>query len=177
MCPRFELQANLNYLIVCVDQAAVKNDASYVLLRKDLVLKLQFEYELWCPFTESFAPIPPGIKQKGSMEDARDSRIKMQEKMLGFVPQSRRLLSIFKDSPRKRGQPDATKVRANHRFFFKELTTAMNEIYIAEYAVSDKVWKRREKIRATIEHLVSTSNEFPVGTKVAVFGSSANGFG
>jgi hypothetical protein len=96
----------------------------------------------------------------------------MQEKLLGFVPQSRQILSIIKDSPRKRGQPDATKVR-----FFKELTTAMNEIYIAEYAVLDTVWKRREKIRATIEHLVSTSNEFPVGTKVAVFGSSANGFG
>ena len=158
--------------MICVDQAAVTNDASHVLLRKDLLSKLQFEYELWCPITESFAPLPPGIKQKGSMKDARDSRIKMQENFLGFVPESRQILSIIKDSPRKRGQPDATKVR-----FFKKLTTAMNEIYIAEYAVSDKVWKRREKIRATIEHLVSTSNEFPVGTKVAVFGSSANGFG
>ena len=53
----------------------------------------------------------------------------------------------------------------------------MKEIYNAEYAVSDKVWQRREKIRVSIEHIVSSSSEFPVGTKVAVFGSSANGFG
>jgi hypothetical protein len=157
--------------MLCVEQAAATNEASHLLLKRDLMLKLQLEYELWCPFTESFAPLPPGVTShnilKASVEDCRESRSKMQEQILGFIPQSRRVLSIAKDH----------RSRANHRKIFKDLTFAMNELYIAEYAVSEKVWKRREKIRAFIEHLVSTSDEFPVGTKVAVFGSSANGFG
>ena len=53
----------------------------------------------------------------------------------------------------------------------------MTEIYQNEYAVSDQVTKRRENVRASIELIVSNSGEFPVGTKVVVFGSSANGFG
>ena len=165
-----DFSAKLNFLMACVNQAAVSNDASHVLLKRDLVFKLQLEYELWCPFTESFAPYPPGIQRhtllKASIEDCRESRFKMQENSLGFVPQSRRILSVAK------GQ-----FRANHRKVFKELTTAMNELYISEYAVGEKVWKRREKIRAYIEYLVTTSNNFPTSTKVAVFGSSANGFG
>jgi hypothetical protein len=151
-------------------QAAVTNDASHLLLKHNLLSKLQLEYELWCPFTESFAPYPQGIERhtnlKATLEDCRESRCRMQEKILGFVPKSRRILSVAKGP-----------FRANHRKIFKELTTAMNELYISDYAVSDKVWKRREQIRASIEHLVSTSKKFPVGTKVAVFGSSANGFG
>ena len=69
------------------------------------------------------------------------------------------------------------KWKQSGRNFFKELSSSMAELYLHEYAVSDKVWKRREMVRASVERVVSTSGEFPPGTKVAVFGSSANGFG
>lgn len=166
-------------------KAAVSNNASYVLLKRDLLSKIQLEYELWCPLTEAFAPniyaskkgsklgLPgdvsafPNPVGKGNVKKCDESRIKMQEQVLGFIPQSRTVLPSAKGYQWK-------KVGRN---FFKELSSAMNDIYLHEYAVSDKVWKRREKVRATIEGIVSKSGEFPVGTKVAVFGSSANGFG
>ena len=53
----------------------------------------------------------------------------------------------------------------------------MNTLYVEEYAVSTKIYRRRENVRAGIENIVAASGAFPEGTKVMVFGSSANGFG
>ncbi len=149
-------------------------------MKRDLLCKIQLEYELWSPLSEAFAPNPyaktdmPGdiAGYPKSWHDehitiCRESRSKMQKQVLGFTPESRPILMSSKQYQWKK----------NGRNFFKELSSAMNDLYQEEYAVSDKVWKRREKVRATIEHIVSTSGDFPPGTKVAVFGSSANGFG
>ena len=155
-----------------------------MLLKRDILSKMKLEYELWCPLTESFAPNPfAKAKDNNSLisldlssfptsaENAvlkcQESRRKLQAEALGFIPQSRPILPSAKEYRWKK----------NNRNLFKELSSAMTEVYQNEYAVSDQVLKRREKVRASIELIVSNSGEFPSGTKVVVFGSSANGFG
>ena len=145
---------------------------------------MKLEYELWCPLTESFAPNPfAKVKDDESFVSidlssfptsagnallkCQESRHLMQKEVLGFIPQSRPILPSAKEYRWKK----------NNRNFFNEVSSAMNEIYQNEYAVSDQVMKRRENVRASIELIVSSSGEFPSGTKVVVFGSSANGFG
>ncbi len=163
----------------------MSNDTIHVLLKRELLSKINLEFELWCPLTESFAPNPYSKKNDDAnntpidlsslpnsvgsvvVKMCRDSRHNMQKQNLGFIPQSRLILPSAKEYQWKR----------HNRNLFKELSSAMNEIYQAEYAVSDQVLKRREKVRASIELIVSKSGEFPLGTKVVVFGSSANGFG
>ena len=83
----------------------------------------------------------------------------MQTQVLGFVPR----FDTVKEGSRIS--------------CLNELSKVVNKLYIDEYAVSDKVFRRRERVRLGIESVVSASGAFPVGTKVAVFGSSANGFG
>mmetsp|Transcript_14111 Transcript_14111/g.30664 ORF Transcript_14111/g.30664 Transcript_14111/m.30664 type:complete len:1304 (+) Transcript_14111:121-4032(+) len=170
--------------------AAVTNSATQLLLKRDIMAKLRLEYDLWCPLTESFAPNPfvaaddelsrlpgdvaayPHNVTKDHDRMCRESCAKMQEQVLGFVPKGR--TSLGKEIAARHRRHRQQKKRPD---FFKELSSAMSELYYAEYEVSDKVWKRREKVRATVEVIVSRSPEFPPGTKVAVFGSSANGFG
>jgi len=172
------------------EQAAVTNSATQLLLKRDIMAKLRLEYDLWCPLTESFAPNPfvaaddelsrlpgdvaayPHNVTKDHDRMCRESCAKMQEQVLGFVPKGR--TSLGKEIAARHRRHRQQKKRPD---FFKELSSAMSELYYAEYEVSDKVWKRREKVRATVEVIVSRSAEFPPGTKVAVFGSSANGFG
>ncbi|KAL7536174.1 hypothetical protein ACHAXR_006955, partial [Thalassiosira sp. AJA248-18] len=167
-------------------KAAVTNEANQLLLKRDILSKIRLEYDLWCPLKESFAPNPfvatndeaskfpgdvsafPQSIVKEHVKKCLDARSKMQEQLLGFVPISSRPTLL---------KAKGYKWKKNGKSIFQELTSAMNEIYANEYAVSDNVWKRREKVRATIEHVMSTSGAFPPGTKVAVFGSSANGFG
>lgn len=138
---------------------------------------MKLEFELWCPLTESFAPNPFQAKDDDlfafsnstatTIMTCQESRHNLQKEVLGFIPQSRPILPSAKEYRWKK----------NNRNFFAELSSAMNEIYENEYAVSDQVLKRREKVRESVELIVSNSGEFPLGTKVAVFGSSANGFG
>lgn len=184
----------MQIMYASVLEAVVSNQTIHTLLKKEWLAQIRLEYELWCPFIESFAPNPyphitsvvkadaaltqiaklPGdlsgfpypISNQHLMK-CHNSRCKMQQEVMGFIPQSRPIIASAKDYRWKK----------EGRNFFKELSSAMNELYHDEYAVSDKVWKRREKVRATIEHIVSSSGEFPTGTKVMVFGSSANGFG
>ena len=168
------------------NQAAISNDANQMLLKRDLLSKLRLEYELWCPLCESFAPNPfdntveeiskipcdvSSFPHPVSMQHFRkcaESRKKMQEQVLGFVPKFDPISVVASKSRRwaKDGQS-----------FFQELSSAMEKLYIAEYAVSDVIYRQRERVRASIEHTVSASGAFPLGTRVAVFGSAANGFG
>lgn len=148
--------------------------------------KIRLEYELWCPFVEAFAPNPfvagndkasklpgdisafPNSNAKEHVKKAQESRTRAQEMALGFLPKSASPITL---------KTRSHKWKKSGLDFFTELSSAMNKLYYDEYAVSDKVWKRREKVRAAIEQVMATSGEFPVGTKVRVFGSSANGFG
>ena len=163
-------------------QAVVSNRNIHILMKRDLVSTIRLEYELWCPLCDAFAPNPfvetkfeasrmpgnvsafPYPAGKEHYQMCRSSKEKMQQSVLGFVPKLDNVGEIAREG--KKG-----------RDFFLDLSSAMNEMYTNEYAVSEKVWRRREQVRAAIEQVMSNSREFPPGTKVAVFGSSANGFG
>jgi len=162
--------------------AVVSNKHIHLLMKRDLLSTIRLEYELWCPLCDAFAPNPfvktnfeaskmpgnvsafPYPAGKEHYQMCRSSKEEMQRTVLGFIP---KLDSVGELA---RGGRDG-------RNFFLDLSSAMNEMYTNEYAVSEKVWIRREQVRAAIEQVMSNSREFPPGTKVAVFGSSANGFG
>jgi hypothetical protein len=94
----------------------------------------------------------------------------MQNEVLGFVPKTEAVAWVAAKNSGKSTQSNGQK-------FFHELSEAMESLYVDEYQVSEYVHMRRERVRAGIEQVVSASGAFPEGTRVAVFGSSANGFG
>ena len=163
-------------------QSVVGNKHIHQLMKRDLLSTTRLEFELWSPLCDAFAPNPfvqtkfeasklpgnvsnfPFPAGKEHYQMCRSSKEEMQQTMLGFVPKLDNVGELAKGG--KKG-----------RDFFLDLSSAMNDLYANEYAVSEKVWRRREQVRAAIEHVMSNSGEFPPGTKVAVFGSSANGFG
>jgi len=53
----------------------------------------------------------------------------------------------------------------------------MGLLYQEVYFTNDRIIQQRESIRARTEQLVNRCDCFPPGTKVAIFGSSANGYG
>jgi hypothetical protein len=167
-------------------KAIVTNPAMSLLLRRELVSKLRLEYELWCPLCEEFA-IPsdsPDVKMwyeplsnlphSLTAEHFRfctDARSKMQVRILGFDPNTTRLENILYPNRRSRQMnPAAVNV-------FNQLSGAMGQLYQEVYATEDRIHQQREMIRAQTEKFVNMCDCFPPGTKVAVFGSSANGFG
>ena len=60
-----------------------------------------------------------------------------------------------------------------------QLSGAMGKMFQEVFTpdVEQRVHRQREMIRAQLEVLVQQCEAFPSGTKVAIFGSSANGFG
>jgi hypothetical protein len=60
---------------------------------------------------------------------------------------------------------------------FNQLSAAMGQLYQENYATADRILQQREMIRMQTEKCVNMCDCFPPGTKAAVFGSSANGFG
>ena len=60
---------------------------------------------------------------------------------------------------------------------FNQLSTAMGNLYQDVYATEDRIFHQREIIRSQTEKVVCMCDCFATGTKVAIFGSSANGFG
>ena len=101
----------------------------------------------------------------------------MQLKTLSFVPNTRALHEIlFMKSPQGgKGaamNPEAVAV-------LNQLSGAMGKVFqdIFTPEVEQRVHRQREMIRAQLEVLVQQCDAFPSGTKVAIFGSSANGFG
>ncbi len=163
-------------------QAVVSNKYIHLLMKRDLLSSIRLEHELWCPLCDAFAPNPfvktkfeaskmpgnvsafPYPAGKEHYQMCRSSKEQMQQTVLGFIPQSDNVVELARGGEKGRD-------------FFLDLSSAINEMYANEYAVSEMVWRRREQVRAAIEQVVSHSGEFPPGTKVAVFGSSANGFG
>jgi hypothetical protein len=102
----------------------------------------------------------------------------MQLDSLGFVPNNKTLeqILVFNDNNRRQGQnnqamnPAAVDV-------MNRLSVSMGELYQREYMVSDQIHKQRELVRSHVDSFLSRCDAFPKGTKVVVFGSSANGFG
>jgi len=101
----------------------------------------------------------------------------MQMDSLGFVPTFRSLEQVLAPKEKARqGQNnhcmDPVAVEALNR-----LSASIGELYQREYLVSGQINNQREVVRSHVDSVLSGCDSFPPGTRVAVFGSSANGFG
>lgn len=140
-----------------------------------MLSKLHAEYELWCPLLEGFAANPLSSSQpslflaqtsikKNQLQLFVDNRCRTQKQQLGFIPAKDSLQALATNS-------------AKFMHVFNDFSNAIKTLYIDEYLVSEDVHNRREAVRSGIEQIVTASGAFPERTRVAVFGSSANGFG
>eukprot|EP00529_Nitzschia_sp_RCC80_P007556 CAMPEP_0113442734 /NCGR_PEP_ID=MMETSP0014_2-20120614/1765_1 /TAXON_ID=2857 /ORGANISM="Nitzschia sp." /LENGTH=1402 /DNA_ID=CAMNT_0000333647 /DNA_START=669 /DNA_END=4874 /DNA_ORIENTATION=+ /assembly_acc=CAM_ASM_000159 len=166
-------------------RSMVFNRGMTLLLRRELITKLRLEYELWCPLCEEFAvPGDQGdaivmwyqplnnLSQPISADHFRmcqEARSKMQLRILGFVPNTTSTKNLLYQN-----QNQMNSVAVNS---FNQLSSSMGKLYQDVYFTADRIFQQREKIRSEVERLVGMCDIFPGGTKVAVFGSSANGFG
>jgi hypothetical protein len=167
-------------------KAVVTNPSMSVILRRELISKLRLEYELWCPLSEEFA-VPGEMESKMWYEPLNnlphvinadhfrmcaEARSKMQQRSLGFDPNTSSLENVlYSNKGRNRPMnPAAVSV-------FNQLSAAMGQLYQDNYATADRILRQREMIRLQTEAFVRNCECFPPGTKVAIFGSSANGFG
>eukprot|EP00536_Pseudo-nitzschia_multiseries_P003407 jgi/Psemu1/236663/estExt_Genewise1.C_520083 len=168
-------------------RAIVTNPSVAMLLRRDLITKLRLEFELWCPLCEEFA-VPGDSGQQMWYEPltkfsqpitnehfkfCSDARSKMQTKILGFDPNTTRLENILYTTNRngtRQMNPGAVNC-------FNQLSSSMGQLYKDVYFTADSILQQREFIRSKVERLVDICDCFPPGTKVAIFGSSANGYG
>mmetsp|Transcript_491 Transcript_491/g.698 ORF Transcript_491/g.698 Transcript_491/m.698 type:complete len:458 (-) Transcript_491:79-1452(-) len=92
----------------------------------------------------------------------------MQTENLGFIVNDCTLQDLM------RGDTEQTKATPT---FFADFSLAVRQLYQEKYAVSEAIQQEREYVRAGVEALVAQSGVFPPGTRVSIFGSSANGFG
>ena len=166
-------------------KAVVTNPSISLMLRRELITKMRLEYELWCPLCEEFA-IPgeanmwyeplqnlPHTITPDHFRQCTEARAKMQVRILGFDPNNTRLENVL--YPNRAGKtrqmnPAAVSV-------FNQLSAAMGHLYQDVYTTADRIHQQREMIRNQLEKFVNLCEGFPAGTKVVVFGSSANGFG
>ena len=158
----------------------MNNDAS-VLLKRDLVTKLKCEYSLWCSLCECFAENPfesnnhnendnrsaytryPYPVTNKHFEMCKEKRTFMQMEVLGFVPKAIKLDQVKSHD------------RSNE---LSKLSASMEKFYQEKYtAPSMTTMQIKEMARELTERAVSSCESFPKGTRVVVFGSSANGFG
>jgi hypothetical protein len=99
----------------------------------------------------------------------------MQLDVLGFIFNStplEKVLSPLRGQNNHKQHMDPVAVEAlNH------LSASMGELYQRKYLVSKRIHMQRDLVRSHIKSFVTRCNAFPVGTRVVVFGSSANGFG
>lgn len=168
-------------------RAIVTNPAVTILLRRDLITKLRLEFELWCPLCEEFAVPGENSQQMWYAPLAKfsqpitnehfqicvDARSKMQIRILGFDPNTARLDNVlFTNSRNGNRQMNPGAVNC-----FNNLSSSMGQLYQDVYFTADSILQQRESIRAKVERLVTMCDSFPPGTKVAIFGSSANGYG
>jgi hypothetical protein len=169
----------------------VNKKSASMLLKHDIIIKLRLEYELWCPLCESFATNPYEVIEKiGNIhEDDHSqeirscryphpisdshikrcirSREKMQRDILGFVPQKRDFPMIEHDQ----------RIKQNGTLLCSNLSKAMEKMYNEEYVPSMESIQKKSRARDLTQNAVSLCNVFPQGTRVVIFGSSANGFG
>jgi len=161
-------------------KAVLGNKASHLLFKRDIITKLKLEFQLWCPLCECFAPNPFECHSHASTRNDKaslnfpypisdkhfdlchKSRSKMQLDILGFVPKTAPLQQVLQN---------------NSHNICQDLTLAMKSYYKTAYLASNDIQKRREEVRYLAETAVNKCAAFPKGTRVIIFGSSANGFG
>jgi DNA polymerase sigma len=174
-------------------RAVVTNPTMPSLLRRDLMIKMRIEFELWCPLSEEFAiPGSAGSENSGTLwyeamrdlpnpitaEDFaayRQARIKMQQRTLSFEPNTMGMDDVL--FPRKNNAPEQRSMDPRAVSLFNGLSAAMGSYYHELFADEDSIVRKRELIRLRVEQLVCESGAFPANSRVVIFGSSANGFG
>lgn len=139
------------------------------LLRQDPIHKLRMEYTLWCPICESSAPAP-AKGASSNLSSYVQMKHEMQRSILGFIPDETKIV-LSNDMSSSATTCTLAVLHA--------LTTSMHRLYEVELSPSSDFYLSREKVRLDMERFVNSqcSTFFPVGTRVMVFGSSANGFG
>lgn len=158
-------------------KSAIRNPSSPRLLKPDIIKKLELEYNLWCPLCEHFAPnpfeeergdgstsinYPYPIAQK-HIRACVESRSSMQQETLGFQVKTALL---------------TPSTYQNENGVCAMLTKSMEKLYDAEYgARSSLILRKKALVRELAESAVTNCDVLPKGTRVVVFGSSANGFG
>ncbi len=162
--------------------AIVNNPASTTLLSQNFVMKLRLEYELWCDLCESFAPNPfevidendhqIKIKYPHPITNAHISRCKqscskMQKEVLGYEPKRTCFASL----------EHSLQTEQNKTALVTNLSNAMENLFNTEYAPTIENYERKKRAQERTQTAVTMCDTFPSGTKVVVFGSSANGFG
>ena len=167
-------------------KAVVTNHSMSIILRRELITRMRLEYELWCPLCEEFA-IPgdsdarmwyeplsklPHAVTSEHFRFCTEARSKMQLRILGFDPNTSRLDNILYPNRGRNRQMNPAAVNV-----FNQLSGAMGKLYHDVYATAEVIHQQRELIRQQTEKFVNMCDSIPTGTKVAVFGSSANGFG
>ncbi|KAL7564068.1 hypothetical protein ACA910_006970 [Epithemia clementina (nom. ined.)] len=169
-------------------RAIVVNQSMVILLRRELISKMRIEYELWCPLSEEFAILDesahiwyeplrdlPQSLSAADFERFSQARVKMQLRTLGFHPNTLLLEDIlYPRDPKNPGQRAVDPGAVNS---FNKLSATMGKAFQELYHDEDVVMRRRELVRKRTEDCVNQSGVFPPGTKVVIFGSSANGFG
>jgi DNA polymerase sigma len=169
-------------------RAVVLNPSMTILLRRDLIAKMRIEFELWCPLSEEFA-IPndtakmwyeplrdlPNVVTADDFRVYAQARAKMQMRTLCFEPNVMPMDDIL--FPRNRGAPNQRTMDSGAVTVFNTMSAAMGQFYQDLYAEEDRVVRQRELIRERTEKCVQECGAFPAGTRVVIFGSSANGFG
>jgi len=171
-------------------KAAVMNPSLATLLRRDMVLKMRLEYQLWCPLSEEFAVLDDSdqmwfvpLREKlnnMTSEDFQlfaDARTRMQMRTLGFVPNVLPLEDILFPRSRAGGAPNTRSMDPGAVSIFNNLSAAMGQYYQELHTNEDVVVRKRELIRERTEKCVQECGAFPPGTTVVIFGSAANGFG
>lgn len=173
-------------------RAVVTNPSMSILLRRDLMIKMRIEFELWCPLSEEFAIPGSASESNGTLwyeamrylpnpitaenfASYRQARIKMQQRTLNFEPNTVGLEDVL--FPRNLSTPDQRAMDPRAVSLFNGLSAAMGSYYHELFADEESIVQKRELIRLRVEQLVSESGAFPANAKVVIFGSSANGFG
>lgn len=160
-----------------------RNELSNTILRPDMIpILTQLELILWCPISETFAPLPTTTitgknNNKGHNKNHQQERLfarefsnhtqmhytnilkQYQKEKLGFVPSYKPMHTLV----------------PNRIHFLQSLSKQMFTIYSNSLKPPPGFYEVREKARYQIEQFIQ-SNGYP-NSRVILFGSIANGFG
>lgn len=174
-------------------KAVVSNPSMSALLRRDIVARIRVEYELWCPLSEEFA-VPShdanggelwleylgALPQNITADHFRaysQARQRMQQRTLGFEPNTSAMRQVLFPTSNGNANMQQQPMDARAVNIFNNVSAAMGQNYQNLYANEEMVVRQRELIRERTQGCVDKSGAFPAGTRVVIFGSSANGFG
>jgi len=196
-------------------RSVLTNHSISLLLKRDVILKIRLEYELWCTFCECFAANPlvgnknniaynnnnrndsrrnhPDNKKNSGLMNFADfphpitgehftlceaARAKMQLETLGFVPTSKDIAQMVNLDTIATNNNKNNNGGGGGGGVLEKLSQTMEQLYEDRYAkLAQETIQRKVRARDLTDRALSACEAFPKGTRVVVFGSSANGFG